>query len=118
MFCIIIFKLIKNLAKKYYNKNISQKNQLSESDFFSLNLNNKELKKLISAGVEFYDIGFDSKNSMINSNIKIFRTITQNLFYDVKENEVKYHYLHNDDIYLNLANYHELYDYYIILCKQ
>ena len=118
MFCIIIFKLLLKLSKKYYNKNISLINNLQQNEFFSLDMRVSELKKLIRAGVKFYDIGFGSRNSIINVNIKVFRDITQNLFYEIKENEVKYYYIHNDNTYVNLSNYHKLYDYYIILCKQ
>jgi hypothetical protein len=118
MFCIMIFKLLIKLSKKYYNRNISLINNLQQSEFFSLDMSVSELKKLIRAGVKFYDIGFGSRNSIINVNIKVFRDITQNLFYEIKENEVKYYYIHNDNTYVNLSNYHKLYDYYIILCKQ
>ncbi len=118
MFCIIIFKLLLKLSKNYYNRNISLINNLQQSEFFSLDMSVSKLKKLIRAGIKFCDIGFGSRNSIINVNIKVFRDITQNLFYEIEEDEVKYYYIHNDNTYVNLSNYHKLYDYYIILCKQ
>jgi hypothetical protein len=111
LFTTIIFRLINEIAEQ---EHVQITNQVVEH--FNLYLSDKKIKQMIKCGVEFFDIGYNSRNSIIHANLKIFKHITENLSVITRENKITYHYVHENE-HINLCNNLAMYKIYTILYK-
>ena len=111
LFTTIIFRLIAEMAER---EHIQITDQYSEC--FNLYLSDKTIKNMIKCGIEFYDIGHESRNSIIHANLKIFKHITENLEVVNFQNTIKYNYIHENE-HINLCDNYAMYKIYTTLYK-